>query len=131
MNDEREGLERIEDRLDAIEDRLDNLEDQLQEDEEAMSTFATQADINAVTAALDAVAATAQQISTDTTTAQTTLQTEIDALSAANPGLNVGPLQAAAASLGPIATAIDGHVVALGALKPTVAAVVPPAPPAA
>lgn len=72
----------------------------------------TQADIDALTAQVDKVA-------TDLAAAQAKLQTEIDNLAAANPGVDLTALQAAVAPL-------DAAAVALGGLTPT-----PPAPPAA
>jgi hypothetical protein len=74
-----------------------------------------QADVDALTAQVD-------QVTADLTTAQAAIQTEIDALSAANPGVDLTALQAAVAPL-------DAAVVALGGLTPT-PPVAPPAPPA-
>jgi hypothetical protein len=68
---------------------------------------------------IDALTAQVTQVATDIAAASAKLQTEIDALAAANPGVNLTALQAAVAPL-------DAAVVALGGLAPT-----PPAPPAA
>jgi DNA-directed RNA polymerase specialized sigma54-like protein len=72
--------------------------------------MSTQADVDALTAQVT-------QVATDLQTAQTTLQTEIDNLAAANPALDLSALQAAVAPL-------DASVQALGAITPTP----PPAP---
>ena len=67
--------------------------------------MATQADVAALTTAVGVVANNLE-------TAKSVLQGEIDALAAANPGLNLTALQAAVAPL-------DSAVQALAALKPT------------
>ena len=85
-----------------LDERLEPLERQI---------MSTQAEADAVTAQVT-------QVSTDLATAKTALQSEIDALSAANPGVDLTALQAAVAPL-------DAAVVALETLAPT-----PPAPPA-
>jgi hypothetical protein len=76
---------------------------------ERLDLMATQADVDALTTAVD-------QIATDLTAAQSKLQAEINALAAANPGLDLTALQAAVAP-------VDAAVQALGALAPS-----PPAP---
>jgi len=88
----------------------EQLERALEEINERIDGMSTQADVDALTTAVD-------QVATDLGAAKTELQSEIDALSAANPGLNLTALQAAIAP-------VDSAVQALGALKPT-----PPAPP--
>lgn len=75
---------------------------------------ATQADVDALTAQV-------QQVATDLTSASSTLQTEIDNLANANPGVDVSALRAAIEPL-------DAQAQALGALTPQAPA--PPAPPA-
>jgi chromosome segregation ATPase len=67
--------------------------------------LSTQADVDALVAQIG-------QVEADLTTAQSTLQAEIDSLVAANPALDLSALQAAVAPL-------DAQVQALGALKPT------------
>lgn len=70
-----------------------------------------QEEINGITTELD-------QVATDLTTVQATLQTEIDNLAAANPGVDLSGLRTAVAPL-------DAAVQALGKLEPT-----PATPPA-
>jgi hypothetical protein len=64
----------------------------------------TQADVDALTAQIE-------QVAQDLIAAQGKLQAEIDALAAANPGVDLTALQAAVAPL-------DAAVVALGGLAP-------------
>jgi paraquat-inducible protein B len=70
----------------------------------------------ATQAAVDALTTELAQVAVDLHTASATLQSEIDALAAANPTLDLSALQAAA-------TPLDGQAQALAALVPT-----PPAP---
>jgi hypothetical protein len=70
-----------------------------------------QEEINGITTELD-------QVATDIASVQATLQTEIDNLAAANPGVDLSGLRTAVAPL-------DAAVQALGKLEPT-----PAAPPA-
>ena len=92
-----------------LKERLEPIERQL---------MSTQADVDAVTALV-------AQVATDLATAQADLQTQIDALAAANPAVSLTALQAAVAPL-------DAAVVALETLAPTPPAPAPapaPAPP--
>ena len=66
---------------------------------------------------IDALTTELTQVAADLAASSTALQTEIDNLAAANPGINLAPLQAIADTLDPAAKAI-------GALAPT-----PPPPP--
>jgi ABC-type transporter Mla subunit MlaD len=59
-------------------------------------------------AAIDAITAQLGQVSTDLESARTTLQTEIDNLAAANPGVDVTALQNAAAALDPAVQSLAG-----------------------
>lgn len=61
---------------------------------------------------LAAVEANIEQVETDLTASQTTLQAEIDALKAGNPGLDFSKLEAGVAGL-------DTHAKAIGGLVPT------------
>jgi phage shock protein A len=88
----------------SLERRIANLEQRTEH-------MATQADIDALTQQVDQVASDLQ-----TSTAQ--VQAEIDALSQANPQLDLSALQAAV-------TPLDDKVKALGQITPT-----PPSPPA-
>ena len=72
--------------------------------ERQLTHMATQAEVDTITTEVEKVA-------TDLSTAQTALQTEIDALAAANPTLNLSALQTAVAPL-------DAAVTALGNLQP-------------
>lgn len=72
---------------------------------ERIDLMATQADVDAITAEVGQIAA---DLDADTTK----LQTEIDALAAANPSLDLTALQAAV-------TPLDAKALALGALVPT------------
>ena len=65
--------------------------------------MASQADVDAITAELG-------QVSTDLSTAQSTLQNEIDNLAAANPQVDVSQLKAAADQLDPAVQKLAGLV---------------------
>ena len=77
----------------------------------------------ATQAEVDALTTQAGSIAEDLAKAETVLQTEIDALSAANPGLDLTKLQAAVSPLDQAAKDLAG-------LKPTPAPAPTPAPPA-
>ncbi len=66
--------------------------------------MASQSDVDALTTQVD-------QVATDLTAAQTSLQSEIDTLAAANPSLDLSALQSAV-------TPLDSAVQALGQIKP-------------
>lgn len=61
---------------------------------------------------LAAVEANVAQVESDLTTSQGTLQAEIDALKASNPGLDFSKLEAEVAGL-------DNHAKAIGSIVPT------------
>lgn len=72
---------------------------------ERLSKMATQEEVDAITNQVN-------QVATDVENARATLQSEIDSLSSANPGVDVSALQAAVAPL-------DSAVQSLGQIQPT------------
>jgi response regulator of citrate/malate metabolism len=116
-----------------IERRLDRLEERMHRMEASQS--ASQADIDNLTTELGQVAADVTQVSSDLSASSATLQSEIDSLVAANPGVDVTALKAAADALDPQVQTLDGAAKAVAGLVPTPAAPASddpaPAPPSA
>ncbi len=86
---------------------------------ERINLMATQAEIDALTTALTQVSTDLATTQSDLAASSTKLQAEINALSAANPTLDLTALQAAAAPIDGVVEALDTAAQQIGALVPT------------
>lgn len=101
-------------RFESLERKIQRIESR-QDDMEA----AEQAAIDQLTTELGVQHTAIEQVATDATASQKTLQAEFDSLAAANPGLDLSGLQAAVAANGAAIAPLDPAVKALGEIKPT------------